>query len=71
LLVLRGLPLTDGDFEPLQSLSRLSQLDVTGTGVTEQGLAALRAALPQCEVVSEQVAGEPVPDDQPPGASAE
>jgi hypothetical protein len=44
--------------ESVASLSRwtkLKSLDVTGTVITPEGLAKLRAALPDCEIVTDSV----------------
>lgn len=45
---------TDGAIEDLAILSTLRELHVTGTGLTEAGLTRLRAALPECEVSTEE-----------------
>jgi Leucine-rich repeat (LRR) protein len=42
---------TDQSFQVLASLSMLTSLDLSGTAVTDQGLTALKAALPNCRIV--------------------
>jgi Leucine-rich repeat (LRR) protein len=42
--------LTDQSFQALTSLPMLTSLDLSGTAVTEQGLTALKAALPNCRI---------------------
>jgi len=41
---------TDESFRAFTSLPALTSLDLAGTGITDQGLAALRAALPTCRI---------------------
>ncbi|MCU0981486.1 MAG: hypothetical protein MUF25_20235, partial [Pirellulaceae bacterium] len=41
---------TDQSFQALASLPMLVFLDLSGTAVTEQGLTALKAALPNCRI---------------------
>lgn len=44
-------PITDAGLESLKKHTRLFELRVGGSGITEKGLAALKAALPDCNVV--------------------
>jgi hypothetical protein len=41
---------TDASLSSLRGLERLRKLDLTGTKVSEQGVATLRQALPKCEI---------------------
>ncbi len=41
----------DGHLELLANMQSLRRLDLTGTRCTKQGIAALKAALPQCEII--------------------
>jgi Leucine-rich repeat (LRR) protein len=43
--------ITDAGLVPLQTLTHLTSLDLTGTEVTEAGVKQLRRALPRCQIV--------------------
>lgn len=45
-------PVSDAGLKHLAGLGNLRRLDLTGTRVTADGVAALRKALPKCDVVS-------------------
>ena len=45
--------ITDTDLEHLKSLEGLKHLDISGTKVTKEGVAALKKALPKCEITSD------------------
>ena len=46
--------ITNGSIDTLKKLKTLTYLGLTGTAVTESGAASLRAALPNCDVVSDK-----------------
>ena len=48
---LRDPKITDEAVEHLAKISSLKRLDITGTKITDEGLAQLRDALPKCEIV--------------------
>ena len=50
---LKNTTLDDKDLEELAAMTQLKQLDLTGTGLTAAQYEALRAALPQCEILWE------------------
>ncbi len=56
-LSLAGSGATDESLKHLYGLTGLSELDLTGTGVTASGVAALREKLPQCTVRLEPPGG--------------
>jgi hypothetical protein len=41
---------TDAGLEHLAGLKNLAQLNLKGTAVTDQGIAKLKAALPNCNI---------------------
>jgi hypothetical protein len=53
MLDLRNNPLTDKGLENLKSLTPLKDLILTGTSTTAAGIAELRKALPDCQIVWE------------------
>jgi hypothetical protein len=50
-LSLAGTAVSDRSQSSLAALQRLERLDLSATDVSQQAAAALRAALPRCEVV--------------------
>ncbi len=50
-LLLNGTKVTDAGLKDLAALMGLRKLDLGDTGVTKAGVAALRKALPACEIV--------------------
>lgn len=53
-LTLRGMPVTDAAVEPLSKCLRLRNLDVRETKITAKGIAELKSALPDCQVLSSE-----------------
>lgn len=49
--------ITDDAIVHLQELKKLAHLALDGTGITEAGMARLRAALPNCEIVPKPTTG--------------
>lgn len=49
--------ITDEAIVHLQELKKLAHLSLEGTGITEAGLARLRAALPDCEILPKPTTG--------------
>jgi hypothetical protein len=49
-LGLESTPVTDGAVRHLKTMKQLKELRVPRTGITPQGVAVLRAALPECEI---------------------
>lgn len=52
-LNLSGTEVTDGSIEHLITLKDLRNLAITGTRITAEGVAELREALPDCNIVSD------------------
>jgi len=52
-LYLWGNPITDAGLEHLKSLENLERLGLHSTNVTKQGVAALKQALPNCDIYSD------------------
>ena len=50
-LNLEGMPVTDQELVYLKPLADLRKLNLTYTGVTDAGIAELRQALPNCEII--------------------
>jgi eukaryotic-like serine/threonine-protein kinase len=50
----------NADLEPLQGLTTLQQIDLRGTLVTAIGVAGLKAALPECEILADPEVLDPV-----------
>ena len=67
-LSLKNTGLTDAAVTELKSLSNLEEMDLTGTKITTDGIEAIRKALPNCNVVSDDEAtkwprqGRPFPE---------
>ena len=51
ILNLSGTSVTDAEIQVLASMSSLQQIDLSRTAVTNSGIASLKAALPQCEII--------------------
>jgi hypothetical protein len=51
-LSLAGCTFSDAGLKHLAGLSNLTQLDLTGTQATADGVAALQKALPKCRILS-------------------
>lgn len=51
-LRLRDLPINDEQIRPLMELPKLRRLDLSGTRITPRGLAELKTALPNCEILA-------------------
>jgi Leucine-rich repeat (LRR) protein len=58
-LFLSNTQVTDAGIEHLEGLKNLETLDLTGTKFTAEGIEAIKAALPDCEVVWEEGSSDP------------
>ena len=54
-LLLDHTAVSDGSVASLSRWTKLKSLDLTGTAITPEGLARLRKALPNCEIVTDSM----------------